>query len=1068
MSFVRSRFFHRFFLLVVAICAVCLMKQTSRVEADRQTAEPVIETTRSFFVSYQSKGEVFSRELSPTEAAKISLPHDKESASAASVVASPNQSQFRFTLTTTAQLDAAPQAKAAVQRALSKWAESFDNDLAVAVRVDFGPTLFGGQFPAPNTVAVTAVSFYPANYSRMPELLRDGTFDLRQRALYEAFPPGAFRTELRLASNVRIPVPLAKVTGALVGGFNDPFTIGFNSNLKYDFDPSDGIDADKLDFESLMLREIGRALGFVSNAGAVELQYENQSGGGFIQFETMWDIFRFRDRASLQQFNQAGRTQLSGGKHVFFAGGQDLPLSTGKPDGQGGDGRPAGHWKDDELTGQYLGIMDPTYAPGERGGITANDLSALDYLGFTVWANTPVIEVLSNDDNSAEETLALNGALAVTRLLPGRYPCQLQSVRVRLAQSGSAAGQQIRVVVFTDPARSGRPPANPTFLLDRQMTIPALPENRMLELMLPNPPKIESGDLYVGLHVPAGLALTGDTNVVQPRSFVSTDNGASFQPLTAANQQPVNLMVRAVAAAKYGDPAVPEILSFSPGSGSPGGEEFTLSVYGKNFYGFVGDGFKENSIVRWNGQDRQTEFVNGSLLQATITAADVASAGSARITVFTKNELNEVVESAPVEFSITANRPAPVVESLFPPGGQLGGEAMTLAIFGKNFSRESVVRWNGVERTPSFYNSTELGLPVTKSDLANAANVEVSVFTPGPGGGASNKSSFVIAPCRFRPYGGDLLLGSGGGRREVFLTAENHCRWTAQSNAPWAVLDGLTEGIGRGLLSLMIDTNLADAGRSGVVTVGDTRLNVRQSGFAKAVSAASFGSPLAPDSIASVFTLGHGDFTSIASTSPLPTALGGVTVSIRNALGTSRPAPLFFVSPEQINFHVPAGTSTGTATVFVFANGQSRNYGTVQIVQFSPGIFTTNASGTGLASAVALRVKADGSQSFEPVAVFDPAQNRIVARPIDLGSETDRVFLLLFGTGWRGRTALSAFNAKIGGVDAPVSFAGAQGEFTGLDQMNVELPAALRGRGEVTINCTVDGRAANAVTVTVK
>ena len=77
-------------------------------------------------------------------------------------------------------------------------------------------------------------------------------------------------------------------------------------------------------------------------------------------------------------------------------------------------------------------------------------------------------------------------------------------------------------------------------------------------------------------------------------------------------------------------------------------------------------------------------------------------------------------------------------------------------------------------------------------------------------------------------------------------------------------------------------------------------------------------------------------------------------------------------------------------------------------------------------------------------------------------------FNFMFGTGWRGRTALSAFKAKIGGVDAPVAFAGAQGEFTGLDQMNVELPTTLRGRGEVTINCTVDNRPANPVTVTIK
>ncbi|MBP6821345.1 MAG: NF038122 family metalloprotease [Acidobacteria bacterium] len=1057
---------NKFTVFIFVFAFVCLTRSGVPVGAGQATEKP----STSVFVTQQTGNEVFSRELSVAEAEQIHLP--KETAESSIVAASrnaPSQSQFRFALTTTAQLDAALQAKAAVQRALTKWAEMFDNDLTVAVRVDFGATLFGNQFPTADTVAVTAVEFYPANYDDLAELLTQRSFSLQQRGLYELFPPEAFRTELNLVSYVRLPAPLGKVTGSIAGGFNNPFTIGFNSNKKYDFDPSDGIDADKLDFEALMLREIGRALGFVSSAGSAEAKHENPANTAFHDLETMWDIFRFRDRISLPEFNFARRAQLSGGKHIFFAGGQELELSTGKPNGQGGDGRPAGHWKDDELTGQYLGIMDPTYAAGERGGITANDLSALDYFGYTVWASTPVIEVLSNDDNSGEENLALNGAMAVTRLMPSRYPCEVQSVRLRLPQAGNiATGQQIRVVVFADPARTGKPPTNPKLLFERMLTIPAVPENRMLELMLPNGVKIESGDLYVGLQATAGLMLAGDANIVRHSSFVSTDNGASFLPLKGAGQQPINLMARAVVTARYGDPVVPEISSFSPNTINPGVEGFTLHVYGRNFYGIEGGGFRENSIVRWNGEDRATEFLSGSLLKATIYASDVASAGTARVTVFSTNELREVTESAPVEFSITTNRPVPVVESLSPSGAQTGGNGFNLLIVGKNFNRESIVRWNGIERAAEVYNSAEISLPVTKADLANSANAEVEVFTPGPGGGASNKSIFTIAPCRYRLSAGDQLLSALINVREVLVTTGNYCRWTAQSDSAWIGLLADKDGLGTGLFRLDVESNFADSGRVGTVSVGDARLSIRQSGFAKSVSAANFTAPIAPESIASVYSLGHGFSTFVANGATLPTNLGGVEVRVRNALGVERTAPLFFVSPEQINFQVPAGISTGTATVFVYLNGSYRNYGAVQIAQFAPGIFTTNSSGSGLASAVALRVKADGSQSYEPVAVFDPVHNRIVARPIDLGSETDRVFLLLFGTGWRGRTALSAFKAKIGGVDAPVAFAGAQGEFTGLDQMNVELPTTLRGRGEVTINCTVDNRPANPVTVTIK
>ncbi len=438
MSCFRSRFFYRALFLIIAFCSVWMMRQTVRVTADQQKPEPEVETTKSVFVTSQSKGGVSTRELSKAEIERMPLPQEKSLAGKSPITLSsrrttPNQNRFSFTLTTTSQLDAVPQAKAAVQRVLTKWAEMFDNDVTAPVNVDFGPTLFGNQFPSPDSVGVTTATIFPGDYALLSDSLSAGTFIQQQRGLYESFPQGAFRTEVSLVSRVRMPVPLARVSGSLnFAGFFNPHTIGFNSNKKYDFDPSDGIDADKLDFEGLMMREVGRVLGFISTAGSGEVKFEKQPESGFHDQETLWDLFRFRDRITLPEFSTALRTQLSGGKHIFFAGGQELLLSTGRPDGRGGDGRPAGHWKDDELTGKYIGIMDPTYAPGERGGVTANDLSALDSMGFTIFPGTPVIEVLSNDDNSGEENLSLNGAMAVTRFVPERYPYEVQSVRMQL------------------------------------------------------------------------------------------------------------------------------------------------------------------------------------------------------------------------------------------------------------------------------------------------------------------------------------------------------------------------------------------------------------------------------------------------------------------------------------------------------------------------------------------------------------------------------------------------------------------------------------------------------------
>ncbi len=232
------------------------------------------------------------------------------------------------------------------------------------------------------------------------------------------------------------------------------------------------------------------------------------------------------------------------------------------------------------------------------------------------------------------------------------------------------------------------------------------------------------------------------------------------------------------------------------------------------------------------------------------------------------------------------------------------------------------------------------------------------------------------------------------------------------------------------------------------------------------VSAASFNdSELASESLAAAFGSELATRTEAANTLPLPTLLGGTSVKLKDRNGIERLAPLFFVSPGQINYLVPRDTAVGEATVTVTNRDGVVSTGKVQIATSAPGLFAANANGQGVAAAVILRVKADGAQQFEPVAQFDPAQNRFVARPIDFGPETDQLYLLLFGTGIRQRSSLAAVRLQIGGMETEVLYAGAQGDFAGLDQINAPLPRSLAGRGEVTILLAVDGKTANPVTL---
>ncbi len=235
------------------------------------------------------------------------------------------------------------------------------------------------------------------------------------------------------------------------------------------------------------------------------------------------------------------------------------------------------------------------------------------------------------------------------------------------------------------------------------------------------------------------------------------------------------------------------------------------------------------------------------------------------------------------------------------------------------------------------------------------------------------------------------------------------------------------------------------------------------------LSSASFmNGRLAPETIVAGFGANLATGTQTAVGLPLPTQLAGVILRVRDVTGTERAAPLLFVSPTQINYQIPHGTANGPALLTVSSGAT----GVVDIASVAPGLFTANASGQGVAAAVAFRLKADGSQSFEPVARFDAAQNRFVAVPLDLGPDvgasSDQVFLILYGTGLRFRSDLAAVSASIGGTTSEVLFAGATPGFAGLDQINLRLPRVLAGRGEVEVALAADGQFANKVRIAIR
>jgi uncharacterized protein (TIGR03437 family) len=232
--------------------------------------------------------------------------------------------------------------------------------------------------------------------------------------------------------------------------------------------------------------------------------------------------------------------------------------------------------------------------------------------------------------------------------------------------------------------------------------------------------------------------------------------------------------------------------------------------------------------------------------------------------------------------------------------------------------------------------------------------------------------------------------------------------------------------------------------------VRSVMINVVATSPLAVVSAASYrGDVIAPDSIVAAFGTNLAVRAETAQTLPLPLELAGTSVTVNGVA-----APLFFVSPGQINFAVPGSLDvgqSGEASVIVHTPTGNYALGTVALAPSHPALFSADSSGQGEAAALATP---DGITYQSP--------------PFDVTLDGRPNILVLYGTGFRHAT--EAVTVTIGDRQARVLYAGAQGGFVGLDQLNVEIPQSLTGGAprRVEITVTFNGSEASRMYVTIR
>jgi hypothetical protein len=164
-----------------------------------------------------------------------------------------------------------------------------------------------------------------------------------------------------------------------------------------------------------------------------------------------------------------------------------------------------------------------------------------------------------------------------------------------------------------------------------------------------------------------------------------------------------------------------------------GGSGFTLAATGSQFV--------TGSTINWNGVARTTTFVSATQLTAAIPASDIATAGTAQVTVSTPAPGGGT--SSALAFTI-APKP-PVITSLNPSVVTAGSPDFELTVNGTGFVAASVVRIDGSARTTTFVSATQLRAAITNGDVAVAGFKAIIVVNPDGSGGTSNSMQLTVS-----------------------------------------------------------------------------------------------------------------------------------------------------------------------------------------------------------------------------------------------------------------------------------------------------------------------------------
>jgi uncharacterized protein (TIGR03437 family) len=267
----------------------------------------------------------------------------------------------------------------------------------------------------------------------------------------------------------------------------------------------------------------------------------------------------------------------------------------------------------------------------------------------------------------------------------------------------------------------------------------------------------------------------------------------------------------------------------------------------------------------------------------------------------------------------------------------------------------------------------------------------------------------------------------------------------------------LAKGIYLGNITItaLTSANALNSPQSLLVALAVDAPMIGQNGI---VDGAGFASVISSGGIASLFGTNLAPLGSAASAMvvPLPTILGGTQVLVNGV-----PAPLFYVSPTQINFQMPAEPVGASVAVTVVSGGITSLQAMVNISSAGPGIFTVASNGSGQGAVL--------NQDNSPNSAQNPAASGSVIQifATGLGSTSPSVAAGQPATGSSLTVTVSTPLVTIDGVQAPLQFSGLAPGFVGLYQVNVQVPPSTPS-GAATLQIQINGQTSNSATVAIR